>query len=168
MREEDDVAPAGDEVIELAFVLPEESGVDLLLRLGTLDVWRGDLAAMRNDAPRAAAEDSGPPPVDNTTRAERLYAALAMKKGLAYLQPRCLETLRLRYLEGRDVEAIARELETTTRYAEKLIANCRRRVYEIVDSIQAAQDNGRPPAEPREDELSAPRPAKISAHKVVR
>jgi hypothetical protein len=141
MDEQYETAPAVDEIIKLAFVLPGESGVDLLLRLGTYDVWRGDLAAMRDDVPRAAATESvSPPTADNVAGAERLYDALRMKKALAYLQPRCLETLRLRYLEGRDVD-------------EKLVANCRRRSYEIMNNI----DGGGLHAEPRKNELSPQR-----------
>jgi hypothetical protein len=138
VEDDDEVTPEIDEVIHLAFQIPEESGVELLLRLGAYDVWRGDLAEMRGDVPASAVTSASAPPVsENLTRAEQLYDALLMKKGFEYLQPRCLETLRLRFAEGRDIDVIAKQLETTPRYAGKLIHDCRRRIYEIISSIKA-------------------------------
>ena len=52
-------------------------------------------------------------------------------------QPRCRETLKLHYFDGRSASEVARELETTTRYAEKLIHNCLKRVREIYMNITA-------------------------------
>jgi DNA-directed RNA polymerase specialized sigma24 family protein len=54
-----------------------------------------------------------------------------MRQALQYLQPRCRETLFLHYFEGRSASDMARELDTTVRYAEKLIHNCLKRVREI-------------------------------------
>ena len=54
-----------------------------------------------------------------------------MRQALEYLQPRCRETLHLHYFEGRSANDVAEKLETTNRYAEKLIHNCLKRVREI-------------------------------------
>ena len=68
---------------------------------------------------------------------EKRATELTVQKALGYLQPRCRETLRLHYFEGRSASEVGRELETTTRYAEKLIHNCLKRVREIYMSISA-------------------------------
>ena len=68
---------------------------------------------------------------------EKRAMEMTIQQALGYLQPRCRETLRLHYFEGRSASEVARELETTTRYAEKLIHNCLKRVREIYISITA-------------------------------
>lgn len=68
---------------------------------------------------------------------EKRAMEMTMQQALAYLQPRCRETLRLHYFDGRSAAEVARELETTTRYAEKLIHNCLKRVREIYLNITA-------------------------------
>lgn len=62
---------------------------------------------------------------------------LTMSKVVGYMQPKCRDTLRLHYFEGRSANDIAKELETTPRYAEKLIHNCLRRAREIYTNITA-------------------------------
>ena len=68
---------------------------------------------------------------------ERFAMEMTVRQALQYLQPRCKETLWLHYFEGRSAADVARELETTTRYAEKLIHNCLKRVREIYMNITA-------------------------------
>lgn len=68
---------------------------------------------------------------------EKRAMEMTIQQALGYLQPRCRETLRLHYFEGRSASEVARELETTTRYAEKLIHNCLKRVREIYINITA-------------------------------
>jgi RNA polymerase sigma-70 factor (ECF subfamily) len=68
---------------------------------------------------------------------ERFALEMTVRQALQYLQPRCRETLWLHYFEGRSAADVARELETTTRYAEKLIHNCLKRVREIYLNITA-------------------------------
>lgn len=67
--------------------------------------------------------------------ADRFAMQMTIQKVLGYLQPRCRETLRLHYFEGRSAPDVARELDTTSRYAEKLIHNCLRRARDIYRSI---------------------------------
>ena len=69
--------------------------------------------------------------------AEVLALRMTVRQALDYLQPRCRETLWLHYFEGRSAGDVARELETTNRYAEKLIHNCLKRVREIYMNITA-------------------------------
>lgn len=71
--------------------------------------------------------------------AERMALMLTLRKALRYLQPRCRETLYLHYFEGHSAVDVAREMETTSRYAEKLIHNCLKRVREIYVSITAVK-----------------------------
>jgi RNA polymerase sigma-70 factor (ECF subfamily) len=69
--------------------------------------------------------------------ADQFAMKMTVRQALDYLQPRCRETLWLHYFEGRSAADVARELETTNRYAEKLIHNCLKRVREIYMNITA-------------------------------
>lgn len=71
--------------------------------------------------------------------ADRFAQELTLHQALDYLQPRCRQTLYLHYFEGRSAGDVAREMETTNRYAEKLIHNCLKRVREIYLSITAVK-----------------------------
>lgn len=71
--------------------------------------------------------------------AEQFATTLTLQKAMRYLQPRCRETLYLHYFEGRSASDVARVLDTTNRYAEKLIHNCLKRVREIYFSITAVR-----------------------------
>ncbi len=70
---------------------------------------------------------------------EKRAMEMTIQQALGYLQPRCRETLRLHYFDGRSASEVAAELDTTTRYAEKLIHNCLKRVREIYMNITAVQ-----------------------------
>ena len=71
--------------------------------------------------------------------ADQFAISMTLRKALRYLQPRCRETLYLHYYEGRSAIDVARELDTTSRYAEKLIHNCLKRVREIYFSITSVK-----------------------------
>lgn len=79
-------------------------------------------------------------------RAQKVVDEFAMKmtmrQTLGYLQPRCRETLFLHYYEGRSASDVAHELETTSRYAEKLIHNCLKRAREIYFNITGTLRRG--------------------------
>ncbi|MBV9071920.1 MAG: sigma-70 family RNA polymerase sigma factor [Acidobacteria bacterium] len=60
---------------------------------------------------------------------------MTVRQALDYLDPRCRETLIMHYFEGRSASEVAREFQTTPRYAEKLIHNCLKRVREIYINI---------------------------------
>jgi RNA polymerase sigma factor (sigma-70 family) len=55
--------------------------------------------------------------------ADQFAMKMTVRQAIEYLQPRCRETLWLHYFEGRSAGDVARELDTTNRYAEKLIHN---------------------------------------------
>jgi RNA polymerase sigma factor (sigma-70 family) len=67
--------------------------------------------------------------------ADQFATKMTVRQALNYLPPKCRETLWLHYFEGRSAGDVARELETTNRYAEKLIHNCLKRVREIYLNI---------------------------------
>src|SRR5204862_833142 len=67
--------------------------------------------------------------------ADKFATQMTVHQALQYLPQKCRETLWLHYFEGRSAADVARELETTSRYAEKLIHNCLKRVREIYLNI---------------------------------
>jgi RNA polymerase sigma factor (sigma-70 family) len=71
--------------------------------------------------------------------ADRMAMQMTMRHVLGYMRPQCRETLRLHYYEGRSAADVGRELDTTTRYAEKLIHNCLKRAREIYLSLTAVK-----------------------------
>ena len=76
---------------------------------------------------------------DSEDVAGDLAMMITMRQALEYLQPRCRETLHLHYYEGLSANEVARAQETTSRYAEKLIHNCLKRVREIYFRITAVK-----------------------------
>jgi RNA polymerase sigma factor (sigma-70 family) len=77
--------------------------------------------------------------VDPTSHglAEQFALQMTVHQALRYLNDRCKETLHLHYFEGRSAVDVAQVLETTSRYAEKLIHNCLKRAREIYTRITA-------------------------------
>jgi len=71
--------------------------------------------------------------------AETVALRLTMHQTLGYLHEKCRETLRLHYFEGCSATEVARQLDTTSRYAEKLIHNCLKRAYEIYRNLTAVK-----------------------------
>jgi len=67
--------------------------------------------------------------------ADKFAMQMTVQKVLGYMHPKCRETLRLHYFDGRSAGDVAKEMETTNRYAEKLIHNCLKRAREIYNSI---------------------------------
>lgn len=75
--------------------------------------------------------------------ADKFAMQITIRQALQYLQPKCRETLWLHYFEGRSASDVGRELDTTTRYAEKLIHNCLKRVREIYMTITGTSQRKR-------------------------
>jgi RNA polymerase sigma factor (sigma-70 family) len=96
--------------------------------------WRGQ--GRSESLPEDFAEYSDPA---YNGIAEKMAMIITMQQALEYLQPRCRETLYLHYYEGRSANDVAVSLDTTSRYAEKLIHNCLKRVREIYFSITAVK-----------------------------
>jgi len=57
---------------------------------------------------------------------ERLPDQIAAREAFSCVTARCQFALRLRYLEGYSVPEIAAELNTSTKYAQKLVSRCLR------------------------------------------
>jgi RNA polymerase sigma factor (sigma-70 family) len=55
---------------------------------------------------------------------ESLPDQLAAREAFACVTAKCQIALRLRYLEGYSIPEVAEELNTTTRYAAKLVSRC--------------------------------------------
>jgi RNA polymerase sigma factor (sigma-70 family) len=94
--------------------------------------WRGQ--GRSESLPEDYLEHSDP---GSRSLPEKRAMEMTIQQALSYLQPRCRETLRLHYFDGRSASEVAKELDTTTRYAEKLIHNCLKRVREIYMNITA-------------------------------
>ncbi|MGA7616682.1 MAG: sigma-70 family RNA polymerase sigma factor [Thermoanaerobaculia bacterium] len=75
--------------------------------------------------------------VDNESfaLADRIAARFTVSKALERLQEKCRETLRLRFVEGCTAPEVATDLDTTNRYAEKLLHKCLKRIQEIYFSL---------------------------------
>ena len=96
--------------------------------------WRA--AGRTESLPDDIGERSDPHSHGN---ADRFAMQMTLWQAVQYLQPRCRDTIYLHYFEGRSAVEVARELETTNRYAEKLIHNCLSRLREIYKSITAVR-----------------------------
>jgi len=96
--------------------------------------WRGQ---SRSESLPEDFEDHCDP--ESNGLAEKLAMIITMQQALNYLQPRCRETLYLHYYEGKSANEVADSLDTTSRYAEKLIHNCLKRVREIYFGITAVK-----------------------------
>lgn len=72
---------------------------------------------------------------DPRSTADKLATSLTVRETLAHLQEKCRETLRLRYFEGCSAAEVAKELDTTNRYAEKLIHTCLKRAYQVYRTL---------------------------------
>lgn len=92
--------------------------------------WR---ASGRTEALPEDFNDHSDP--DSQSLNDAFTMRMTVRQVLKYLQPRCRETLWLHYFEGRSAGDVARELQTTHRYAEKLIHNCLKRAREIYKTI---------------------------------
>ena len=110
-------------VITEAYELRSRKGSDLLLRMGSFDLWRGNLAEMRGDSPMEPASET-----DNAGDTDQFLQTVAISRAFDFLQPRCAEVLRLVYVEGRDVGQLANE-------AESLVGNCLHRLVEVAWKI---------------------------------
>jgi len=69
---------------------------------------------------------------------EQWPAELAAREAFARLTPRCQLALRLRYIEGHTIPSIAKLLDTTKRYAAKLVARCLQLAHRRYDGGKVA------------------------------
>ena len=85
---------------------------------------RGRLEALPEDY-----DQTSDPALDGA--AEQWALKISVQQAVGYLDPRCREVLSLHHLEGRSASDVAGLLDTTLRYAEKLIHNCLKRLRQI-------------------------------------
>src|SRR5215212_3685576 len=64
----------------------------------------------------------------STNLAEHLATQMTVRQALQYLEPRHRNALIMHYFEGRTAREIAEELQTTPRYAERILQGALRRV----------------------------------------
>lgn len=71
----------------------------------------------------------------STAIADSVATKISVRDTLSRLQEKCRQTLQLHYFEGCSAIEVARELDTTPRYAEKLIHKCLKRAHDIYVSL---------------------------------
>lgn len=71
--------------------------------------------------------------------AEQAAIRITVRETLGRLHEKCQTTLRLHYFDGCSAPEVAKKLETTNRYAEKLIHKCLKRAYEIYSGLMGVQ-----------------------------
>jgi hypothetical protein len=134
---EEEHSPSDDEIIRRAFEIEGKSPTELLLQLGTLDLWRGDLSVMRGDVPATSSSEPEPEVSGEAeARADDLYASIVMKNALQYMTEQCRDVLYLRYVEHWDINALADELEMSVSDADQLASNCRTRAYQLLENLE--------------------------------
>ena len=79
-------------------------------------------------------------PDPSSTDLDQIAREVTVQRLLTMLKERCRETLRLHYYEGYTANEIAKNFETTNRYAEKLIHNCLKKALELYESMSKVQD----------------------------
>ena len=132
----EEMSQSRDEVIRLAFELEGKPPAEILLQLGTLDVWREDLSAMRGDTPPTEVSEPVTPLHDDAdVQTEKLYAGITMRNALQYLTEKCRDVLYLRHVEQWEIGALADEFETSVDDADQLISNCRQRAYQLAEEV---------------------------------
>lgn len=67
--------------------------------------------------------------------AESVATRITIRETIGRLHEKCQKTLRLRYWEGHSASEVAEKLETTNRYAEKLIHKCLKRAHDIYRTL---------------------------------
>lgn len=60
---------------------------------------------------------------------EKLMQEISVRQVVGRLHPKCRRTLRLHYWDGATAREVATRLDTTNRYAEKLIHKCLRQAW---------------------------------------
>lgn len=70
-------------------------------------------------------------PTETSGLDDTLLTRIAVRETIARLHDKCQKTLRLHYWEGRSAPEVATAMDTTNRYAEKLIHKCLKRASQI-------------------------------------
>jgi len=123
-----------------AFALSSARGAELLERLGDFNVWTGDLAAMRNDEPRAAADAEEKLPEPESCN---LVDVLLLARAIELLQPICRAALSSVYARHAGAGSVATELDTSPENAERMVTTCEKRLLQIYESLVETSDESR-------------------------
>lgn len=125
-----------EKVVSEAFALSNSRGANLLARLGEFNVWRGDLATMRGDSPRISDTS------EEVTGSERTISlfldTLLLARAIELLPPVCRAALSAVYAERKNITSLATELDGNPADAERLTANCERRLMEAYEMLTAS------------------------------
>jgi hypothetical protein len=134
-------------IVAEAFALSNSRGAELLARLGEYDVWRGDLATMRLDSPRASeSSDTSEGQVRTQQTTVVFLDTLLLARAIELLPPICRAALAAVYADRQDIAALATELDTQPADAQRITANCEKRLLETYDSLTtSAVDEGTVP-----------------------
>ena len=108
------------ELIAEAFALSNARGADLLVQLGNFGVWRGDLATMRGDAPRAESKSDS----RSASLEVEFQEAFVLAKAIELLTPDCRSAL-----------AVAYSANGSDRSPDPVRRECERRLLEIYESL---------------------------------
>jgi len=117
-----------DDVIRQAFRLSSARGAELLALLGDFNVWRGDLAAMRDDSPRIEQTDAR---ADAPSDTRLLAGVLLMARAIETLDVKCRTSLAKIYGRHDGISA------NSTSDSLAIDAACRGRLIEIYTALQA-------------------------------
>lgn len=131
-----------EEVIRQAFALSQARGVQLLSLLGSFDVWRGDLAEMRDDSPRT--EEKNGPEQPTVANGGTLAEVLLMSRAIEILDSDCRTALSKAYEVAQGMPDNKPSREDT---AERERASaCKRRLVELYAQLQQQTTGSSPPA----------------------
>jgi len=116
-----------------AFALSNARGAELLERLGDFNVWKGDLAAMRDDEPRVPRDVHTEKMPEQESR--NLVDTLVLARAIELLQPICRAALSSVYAHRAGAGSVAAELDTSPENAERMVTNCEKRLLQIYETL---------------------------------
>lgn len=122
-----------EQMIADAFVLSQARGADLLVHLGAFNVWRGDLATMRGDNPRAAEATTQTEAVAAPNHA--LAETLLLARAIEVLPGICRAALSAVYADRKKPASLAVDLDTEPADAQRIVSNCEQRLFDIYQSL---------------------------------
>lgn len=131
-----------ESIVAGAFELSSARGADLLARLGEFDVWRGDLAVMREDEPRSVRTTREPRTPERTSPG--LLDTLVLARAIELLDPMCRAALSKIYTLPSERNSPSATISDV---------DCENRLLEIYDSLthESADGEATVPITQRED-----------------
>src|SRR6185369_3455319 len=105
------------------------------------NVWKGDLAAMRDDEPRVPRDVHTEKMPEQESR--NLVDTLTLARAIELLQPICRAALSSVYVHQAGAGAVATELDTSPENAERMVTTCEKRLLQIYESLVETSDESR-------------------------